>query len=140
MRGDGAISDRSLLRGVAMRNLMGMETQFDELGRDPSRYHIIVDVAASPSREQFAVGMCPTITKRRGGERGFYITSLNRRLSVFEMIRLQGASPERFMAALDDIGHRDMGEICGNAMSIPVLTRILQSLLPSVGLTSALPQ
>ena len=140
MRGDGSISDPSLLRGTEMRNLLRMETQFEELGKDPAQYHIIVDVAASPSRAQLAVGMCPTITKHRGGLRGFYITSLNRRLSVSEMIRLQGASPERFMAALDDIGHKAMGEICGNAMSPPVLTRILQSLLPSVGLTSALPQ
>ena len=138
VKGDGAISDTTLLSGTAMRNLLSMEEQFQELGCNPAQYHVIVDVAASPSRKNFAAGICPTITKHRGGCRGFYITSLNRRLSVFELMRLQGASPERFNAALDIIGHRCMGQICGNAMSPPVLTRIFQSLLPSVGLTHAL--
>ena len=132
--GDGAISDPSLLNPTAMRNLLNMETQLQEVGRDPSQYHIIVDVAASPTRQQFSVGTCPTITKHRGGGRGFYNTRLNRRLSVSEMIRFQGASPDRFLNAANEIGSTAMGEICGNAMSPPLVQRILQSLLPSVGL------
>jgi len=132
--GDGAISDPSLLTPTAMRNLLNMETQLQELGCNPSQHHIIVDVAASPSRQHFSVGICPTITKQRGGCRGFYNSHLNRRLTVSEMIRLQGASPDRFCNGANEIGSTAMGEICGNAMSPPVVQRILQNLLPSVGL------
>jgi site-specific DNA-cytosine methylase len=136
--GDGAKSDPSLLTSTAMRNLLNMQTQLEEVGCDPARHHIVVDVAASTSRQQFSVGVCPTITRHRGGGRGFYVTSLNRRLSVPEMIRLQGAEPERLNAGAMEIGPIAMGQICGNAMSVPVLGRILQNLLPSVSLTHPL--
>ena len=136
--GDGAVSDPSLLTSVAMRNLLHMETQFEELGYDPTRYHVIVDIAASPTRQHFSVGICPTITRQRGGCRGFYITSLNRRLSLSELIRLQGASPERFVDGIRAIGPTARGEICGNAMSPPGLQGILRNLLPSMGLMRVL--
>jgi site-specific DNA-cytosine methylase len=136
--GDGATSDPSLLGGTAVRNLLNMQTRLHELGRDPSNYHIIVDIAASPSRENFSIGICPTITKHRAGCQGFYNTHLNRRLTLAEMIRLQGASPDRFRKVTKKISSKAMGQICGNAMSLPLVQRILQSLLPSVGLTVGL--
>ena len=102
---------------------------------DPTQYHIIVDIAASKTRPNFHIdGICPTITKQRGGCQGFFNTFVNRRLTVSEMIRLQGASPDRFVKGVSKIGSRAMGRICGNAMSPPVVQRILQNLLPSVGL------
>ena len=53
-----------------------------------------------------------------------------RRLSVSEMIRLQGMDPRR----LDTTGIRDtdMGGIVGNAMSVNVAMHILKKMLESI--------
>eukprot|EP00973_Karenia_brevis_P030926 4265061-Karenia_brevis.AAC.1 len=61
-----------------------------------------------------------------------------RRLSVSEMVRLQGASPERLAPAMKRISKAQLGKICGNAMSVSVVKAILKMLLPSVGLTLSL--
>ena len=133
--GDGATSDPSLMTTTVLRNLENVWKKMLEHDVDPTQYHIIVDIAASKTRQNFHIeGICPTITKQRGGCQGFFNTFVNRRLTVSEMIRLQGASPDRFVKGVSKIGSRAMGRICGNAMSPPVVQRILQNLLPSVGL------
>ena len=64
-----------------------------------------------------------------------YVINVSRRLSLTEMIRLQGACPQRLAPGMQCITKSQMGQICGNAMSVPVFQEILRWLLPSVGLT-----
>ncbi len=56
-------------------------------------------------------------------------------LTTSEMARLQGVDLERFQDA--GLTHQQMGRLIGNAMSVPVVARLLQSMLPAVGLTHA---
>ena len=78
VRGCGSVSDPSLLKSVPFRNLLSMQNDFDAIGKNPADFHVIVDIGASPSREQYCLGLCPAITKRRGSGQELFITSLNR--------------------------------------------------------------
>ena len=59
---------------------------------------------------------CPTITRSRGGGRDFWVTSLGRRLSAWELLMLQGASKKDmdFSCSLSEV---QVGHMVGNAMS-----------------------
>ncbi len=84
----------------------------------------------------YMLDMCPCITASRGQSRGFFYTKGGYMLTVPMMISLQGADPSRF--ADTGLSERQLGSICGNAMTISVVERILVRLLPAAGLCSQL--
>jgi DNA (cytosine-5)-methyltransferase 1 len=83
----------------------------------------------------YMVGRCPCITRSRGSSR-FFLAPRGRRLSVAEILRLQGL-PTSILRHRCNISDRQLGAMVGNAMSGNVLERILVRLLPACGFARA---
>jgi site-specific DNA-cytosine methylase len=101
-------------------------------GLDPTSVDIIVDIGCSASRTNMMHDLCPAITKSRAAGRDFWLMSAGRRLTVGELLRLQG-----FTAAdlnLEGVSERQVGEMVGNAMSVPVLSAVLREGLSVCGM------
>jgi DNA (cytosine-5)-methyltransferase 1 len=94
---------------------------------------IIMDVDGTKCN--YMVGRCPCITRSRGSAR-FFLPSRGRRLSLAEILRLQGL-PTSILRHQGKISDRHLGAMVGNAMSGNVLERILARLLPACGFAEA---
>ena len=122
---------------VRLKNIAEVESLLRQNGTNPRDYPIVVDADSGfEGTAQFNFGYCPTITRTRGGARGFYCTDVGGMLSTHEMCRLQGCRKK--LKWRDIITESQLGQIAGNAMSIPIVGRILVSLLPAAGLTMPL--
>ena len=122
---------------VRLKNIAEVESLLRQNGTNPRDYPIVVDADSGfEGTPQFNFGYCPTITRTRGGARGFYCTDVGGMLSTHEMCRLQGCRKK--LKWRDIITEIQLGQIAGNAMSIPIVGRILVSLLPAAGLTMPL--
>ena len=76
----------------------------------------------------------PCITRTRGGAGGYYITSVQRLLTVEEMLNLQGRPLSyRAVARRDGVSDRQLGMMVGNAMATNVLRAILPRMLTKIG-------
>ena len=96
---------------------------------------VVADIDAI--KLQYCVGYSPCLTATRAASGGFWLAFRRRRMTLKEMLRVQGmhdTDPSELLASLS--GHA-AGHAVGNAMSQNVLQRILARLLPSVGLVSA---
>ena len=76
--------------------------------------------------------ICPTITKTRGAREDFYLISTATRLTVLDYMRLQGLDP--FQVNLENLKYSEIGQLAGNAMTIPLLASILRAALALTGL------
>ena len=72
-------------------------------------------------------GVCRKITRSRGGSRSFWSLAHGARLSVTELLRLQGLPVDVDMCVSDT----SMGRMCGNAFTGPVYAKILVAALQS---------
>ena len=72
-------------------------------------------------------GVCRKITLSRGGSRSFWSLAHGARLSVTELLRLQGLPVDVDMCVSDT----SMGRMCGNAFTGPVYAKILVAALQS---------
>ena len=75
---------------------------------------------------------CPCITPLRG-DRGLYLPSRDRRMTLGERLRLQGL-PLAYIQRCQGIAKRQLGMMMGNAMSGNVLEKLLSQLLLACGL------
>jgi len=101
-------------------------------GLDPLSVDIVVDIGCSPSRANMMHNLCPAITKTRAAGRDFWLMSAARRLTIRELLRLQGFSEQDLY--LDGLSESKVGEMVGNAMSVPVLSAVLQEGLSVCGM------
>ena len=76
------------------------------------------------------LGKVPCLTRTRAGSGGYYITCAKGLLTTVEMLRLQGL-PESFIAIAQkaDVSDRQLRQMIGNAMSVPVLRDLLSRML-----------
>ena len=102
---------------------------------NPFKTSCIIDVGSGRNNYTYMVGRCPTITKARGMSPGFYDTARNTKISVREMIRLQGSDPDVYN--FDCISVSAAGSLAGNAMTVTVVKELLRQLLPAAGLSLA---
>ena len=99
---------------------------------DLSCSDFVVDLANGFSRTHLMYNMCPTITRTRGAREDFYLMSTARRLSVLDYMRLQGLDPDQ--TNLENLLYSEIGQLAGNAMTIPLLASILRASLVLSGL------
>lgn len=123
--------DRPLSKTNA-RNIKQAEAELRDAGVKPSSVDVVVDIGSGTKRVNFMHGLCPTITKTRCASRDFYITSQRRRLSMREFLRLQGFQEADFNFA--GVREREIGQMVGNSMSLPVLAAVLKEGLLVCGL------
>jgi DNA-cytosine methyltransferase len=117
---------------TAKRNLQKAMQEIKAASLDPSTSDIVVDLGHGRANVNMMHKVCPTITKARGGRADFYLISTACRLSILDMVRLQGLEPHRLQ--LDGVSSPEVGQLAGNAMTIPVLAAILRATLIITGL------
>lgn len=115
-----------------MRNIKEAKAELREAGANPSAADVVVDIGSGTNRVNYMFDLCPTITKTRCASRDFYVLSKRRRLSMGEFARLQGFVPDDFNFA--GIREREIGQMIGNSMSVPVLAAVLKEGLLVCGL------
>ncbi len=87
---------------------------------------------------RIVVGHIPCLTAARASRGGFWLIHKGRKLTINEMLKLQGMDPARIN--FDGLGLREskIGRMIGDAFTQTVVTRILAKALPLTGLTGAL--
>ena len=116
---------------TAKKNLAEALKRMKKSQHDPNKWDVVVDLADGRGCHM-TWDMCPTITRTRAGSQDYWCTSLRRRLSVEELLLLQGVRP----GFLDFAGVplRQVGMMAGNAMTVPVLAHVLRVGLLAAGL------
>ena len=103
--------------------------------RDRSR--IIVDIGGGASQTaHYTVNEFPTITATRAVSFAFWVADLGRRVTLEELMLLQGFDPAMFEGrAAAKVTDARLAHMIGNAMSCNVLERLLPCVLDSIGIT-----
>ena len=108
---------------------------------DDAEDEIVVDAAAGPKFFQVMQGVCPCITKARGGQLGHYLLQAGRHVNIYEVAGLQGWKREWVDVMLDaNDSVSELGKAFGDGMSLNVLQRVLPRALYSVNLLQELPE
>ena len=123
--------DFQLMSKVVRRNLEQACNAMKSVDLDPLSTDMVVDINNGQGLTMMH-NICPTITRARGQSGGFFLTSVSRPLSRFELCRLQGFEPEKFH--WPGIPMTGVGALAGNAMTIPVLAAVLREALLTTGL------
>ena len=90
----------------------------------------VVDCDASKQKSICNYNFSPYLTRSR--YKGHWLIHKNRRMSVKEMMRLQGIDPSTFKQVVSDSA---MGQQLGNAMSVYVIEQILANALQAANLS-----
>ena len=110
---------------TARSNLKRFQQLMEENSIDGDQETYVVDVDASSRFASAEHEICPTLTYSRPS--GFWLTSRRRRMNTTEMWRLQGFPIEEIKPL---VSARQMGQLAGNSMCVPILTHIFDYLLP----------
>lgn len=117
---------------TARTNAFEVLKQLTKDGKTPFENSYVIDVDASARFRSCMHDKVMCMTRSRSG--GHWITSRGRRMTIREMMALQGMDLETFNQVVTD---RQLGCQIGNAMSQNVVERILLRLLPAAGLVPA---
>ncbi|CAK0806999.1 unnamed protein product, partial [Prorocentrum cordatum] len=103
----------------------------EETGKNPKSTMFAFDISAS---EQFAKGCmkerCPAITRSRASGGGYYLSARQRMTTAKDLTKLQGFPTNMKRATATD---RQFATMVGNAMTVPVLSRIQRMVLEAAG-------
>lgn len=117
---------------TALENLRRAESI---AGASKDQRDLVFDLGGSLKRRiNYMTDICPTITRSRGGTASYWISSLGRRLSPTELLRLQGFEPHQMR--LHRLSPQAIGRMAGNAMTLPVLATVLKWALYGTDLVS----
>ena len=94
------------------QNVVEMTDKIMSSGKDPFERDYIIDIGRP--EPYFMLDIAPTLTATRCSSRGYWSTKRFRRLSIPEMMRLQGADFVTLHGWAEVISARQMGEIVGN--------------------------
>jgi DNA (cytosine-5)-methyltransferase 1 len=117
---------------TARGNVLEFLNRIEASGIDPFYEPWVIDCDGSPGFTKAFPGVSPCITRAR--HRGHWLTSMGRRMTLQEALRLQGFDD----CFENPVSERQLRMMLGNAMSLNVLERIFCSLLPAAGLSGSL--
>ena len=117
-----------LTSSVARQNVLTLLHAAQDVDSDPFSEAWCIDCDSSSGRSSAMLNCSPCITRSRAA--GHWISNRGRRLSMKEVMRLQGVD-DSLQVVVSEIHFR---RLLGNSMSINVLERIMCSLLPAAGL------
>ena len=103
-------------------------------GRDPRRTPVLVDVDCSPKYAVYGVDEAKTLTATRGGSGGPWLSTRGRRLTINELMKLQGFREEDIQMKAAKVTERQLGHMIGSAVFVNTIGCILQEALWSAGL------
>ena len=102
---------------------------FKKQGECPWTSNVIVDTQTGRGEKRFTLGHFPTLTASRCQGRAYFNLRMNRYHTMSELFRAQGSKPEGM--DLTCISEAQLGHLCGNAMSVNVMTHLLGSIMLS---------
>ena len=120
----------STLSQTALSNILTMMEKLEKQGIKPFETDVVVDINAGRFNCH-AINRCPTITAARGKQLRVFHLRLKRRLSMSELMRLQGADPHTLFTG--GLAKTNLGNIVGNAMSINVMEAVIIAVMRAVG-------
>ena len=115
---------------TANKNVRAVYDLLAKQGINARKHDVMIDTDGG--RPSYSLGRVGTITASRAGGLSYWITSRNRRVSLKELLRLQGFDPKRIN--LEAASPRQIGIILGNAFTVTVVRRLLSKMLPAVDL------
>ncbi|CAE7231760.1 bsp6IM [Symbiodinium sp. CCMP2592] len=101
-------------------------------GRDPLEVQLVMNVDGSQAH--YNENYCPCLTRSRAAAGGFWLSWRQRRTSTAEICRLQGVDYDMLPEGV--ITQRQLRQIAGNAIPVPLLARVMQAALEAAGLVS----
>lgn len=104
-------------------------------GRNPDTELCVIDLGSSLKWSSTMHECSPCLTASRCRSGGFYMTKVNRMMTVPEMCRLQGIPVRRFDFEAAGVAQTKFLHAVGNAMSSTVLARVLAHALNAVNLS-----
>ena len=113
--------------------MMGLQVIREEQG-NPRTTDYSLDIWAGRQYTSRMTNRVQCLTRTRCGDGGYYITSVNRLLTVEEMLNLQGL-PISYRAAArrGGISDRQLGEMVGHAVPTNIRKAILARMLTMIG-------
>ena len=102
---------------------------------NPSKVPVAIDCDGITGR--WVVDHVPCLTATRAASGGFWITCKGSKLSVREMMRLQGMRPHTVDIITPGLSDSKIGHMIGNAFTQSVVERILYNMIEAAGLCSA---
>lgn len=121
---------------TAKRNVDWAKDYANKLGYNVKKDIIFVDIDASQAYRHLTRDLCPCLTKSRGRCGGYYLMHAQRRMSLDDIMRLQGFNPKDLAAS--SLQKTALGAALGNAMSVNILERLLPRVCYSAGLVASL--
>ncbi|CAE7364043.1 ssoIIM [Symbiodinium sp. CCMP2592] len=94
-------------------------------GAEPRREYYMCDINSSYGNAM--LGKCPTLTRCRCASGGFWITCRQRKTNLSEIASLQGMYLSDFPDSF--VTGRQLRQALGNSIPVPLLARVLRSLL-----------
>ena len=98
---------------------------------DPAKHMYVFDIGCS---EEFATShmleLSPTLTRARAGQHGCYLSAWKRMMTLRDLMKLQGFP---LTVSRGRATERQLGQMLGNAMTVPVLARIQHMVLAAAG-------
>ena len=127
------VSDRSKtfseLGKIAQQNVLDAEENIFMGGFIPESAISVVDIDSSAKRCKAMSDVSPCLTRSRYN--GHWLTQLQRRMTVEEMLLLQGMDPGKMKGSCS---RQNLGKMVGNSMSVNVLERVLSRALNATDL------
>ncbi|CAE7408186.1 ngoBIM [Symbiodinium sp. CCMP2592] len=118
------------LTGVCARKRQQAYSKIREQGGNPRVDHYVINIGSITGH--FQLGRVPCITKAAGSGKRFYLSWLERRLTVREMLLLQGQDPDRVCNF--GLSDHKIGQVVGNGVPAVLLSRIIRALFVASGL------
>ena len=103
-------------------------------GFDPRRVPVAVDVDCSERYATFGIDVSRTLTRTRGGQGGFWLSSRGRKMSITELMRVTGIEPKEMKDWRDVVPERELGRMLGNSIPVPMIQAVLKNAMIAGGL------
>jgi DNA-cytosine methyltransferase len=128
----GNIDSVQSMTTTKKNNVINGMSKLMDLGMDPIATEAIIDIGGS--KPGVMVNKCPCLTRTRCSDMAYYSTKRMRELTIIELMRLQGCSPELFEDWESLLSQRQMGAIIGNSMTLSVMHRVMRSICISINI------
>ena len=96
----------------------------------------LLTLIAAHSLKNYAIDELRTLTSARGSTGGPWISTKGRRLTIEELFKCQGFTPDAYKYREADVSERQMGLMFGNTMTLPVVGAVLEKALVAAGLVA----
>ena len=104
---------------------------------DPRKMPVAVDVDCSMKWASHQINKIPTLTRSRGGSGGFWLSNRGRKMTITELMRVTGVRPSELTGYQLLVTQKQLGQMLGNSVPVPLMQAVLLNALKAAGLISS---